>query len=267
MNEALKNFGADANEFIIKLVIALLIFVIGFRIVALLEKGFRKEHKFSKLDKTAKGFLVSFITIGLKVLLIVIALSVVGVPTASLITVVGSCAVAIGLALQGGLSNIAGGLMILIFKPFKVGDYIEANSMAGTVKNISIFYTTIVSPDNKVIQLPNGTLSNSNIINYSSKETRRVDLDFGVSYKSDIDKVKKIINDVIEKNNLILKDQDITIRLKSHDASALIFTVRVWTNNSDYWNVYFYLMEEVKNAFDKNNIEIPFNQLDVHLDK
>ena len=184
---------------------------------------------------------------------------------ASIVTIVGSCAVAIGLALQGGLSNIAGGLMLLIFKPFKVGDFISTNGMDGTVKTISIFYTTIVTVDNKIIQLPNGALSNSNIINYSANKTRRVDLDISVSYDSDIEKVKKVLTKILDNQELVLQEEEKFVRLKSHGSSALVFTVRSWVETPNYWTVYFDLMETIKKEFDKNKIEIPYEQVDVHM--
>ena len=267
MKEFLEGLAVDLTNFLIKFLIALLILIIGFKVINMIEKELRKEHKLSKLDPGAKGFIVSFLIIALKVILIVIVLSIIGIPMASLVTIVGSCAVAIGLALQGGLSNIAGGLMILIFKPFKLGDYIATNGMEGTVKSITMFYTSIVTIDNKVIQLPNGTLSNSNIINYSYYKIRRVDLDISVSYNSDIDKVKKVVNKIIDKQDLILKDKENMFKLKEHANSALIFTLRVWTKTENYWNVYFDLMESIKKEFDKNKIEIPYKQIDVHLDK
>ena len=241
--------------------------IIGFKIINVLENRLKKPHKFNKIDPSVKTFMISFITISLKILLMIIVLSIVGVPMASLVTIVGSCAVAIGLALQGGLSNIAGGLMILIFKPFKVGDYISSNGLDGTVKSITMFYTTIVTVDNKVIQMPNGNLSNSNIINYSANPKRRVDINLSVAYSSDIDKVKKIINNVLDKEELILNEEERFVRLTKHDESALIFTLRVWTLTKDYWTVYFNILENIKKEFDKNKIEIPFNQLDVHMIK
>jgi len=265
--EIIKDLSVKSSGFLVNLLIALVIMVVGFRIINAVENKLKKPHKFSKLDPSVKGFLISFITIASKILLMIIVLSIVGVPMASLVTIVGSCAVAIGLALQGGLSNIAGGLMLLIFKPFKVGDFISANGMDGTVKMISIFYTTITTPDNKVIQLPNGNLSNSNIINYSANKKRRVDINLSVSYKSDIKKVKKVITDIINKHELILQDEEKFIRLNRHDESALTFTLRVWVESANYWTVYFDLMEQIKEEFDKNNIEIPYNQLDVHVIK
>lgn len=254
-------------DFVLKMLAALIVLLVGFKIVNVLEKGLKKPHKFSKLDPSVKTFMISFSTISLKVLIVVIVLSIVGVPMASLVTVIGSCAVAIGLALQGGLSNIAGSLMILIFKPFKVGDYISAGGMDGTVKAITMFYTTIVTVDNRVIQIPNGSLSNSNIINFSSNPKRRVDIDLSVSYNSDIDKVKKVINSVLDNQEQILSDEDRFVRLRLHADSALIFTLRVWVKTEDYWTVYFNIMEQIKKEFDKNHIEIPYNQLDVHMIK
>ena len=267
VEEIIKNLAIKSSDFLVDILIALVVMVIGFRIIAGLEKRLKNPSKFKKLDGNAKGFIISFITIGLKVLLMIIVLSIVGVPMASLVTIVGSCAVAIGLALQGGLSNIAGGLMLLIFKPFKVGDYISSNGLEGFVKTITMFYTTILTTDNKTIQLPNGTLSNSSIINYSANEKRRVDINLSVAYDSDIDKVKKIVKDVINKHNKILKDEPIFVRLTKHDESALVFTLRVWVNTPDYWDVNFDLLESIKKEFDKNHIEIPFNQLDVHMKK
>ena len=267
IDEIIKDLSIKSSDFLVKVVIALIIMIIGYRIISALEKRMKKPHKFSKIDPSVKSFLISFTTISLKILLMIIVLSIVGVPMASLVTIIGSCAVAIGLALQGGLSNIAGGLMILLFKPFKVGDYISSNGLEGTVKSITMFYTTLTSVDNKVIQLPNGNLSNSNIINYSANPKRRVDVNLSVAYSSDIDKVKKIINNVLDKEELILSDEERFVRLTKHDESALIFTLRVWTLTKDYWTVYFNILENIKREFDKNKIEIPFNQLDVHMIK
>jgi len=267
MKEALKDFVKDANGFIIDLAIALIIIVIGFKIVSLIEKGMKKPHKYGKLDPTVKGFLISFISIALKIFVIIVALQVIGVSSASIVTVVGSCAVAIGLGLQGGLSNIAGSIMILIFKPFKVGDFISTNGFEGTVKTISIFYTKIITPDNKTVQLPNGILSNNNIVNYNVNGQRRIDLSITVDYKSNINQVKKVLNNVIKKHPKVLDDERNIIRLLSHAESSLVFAVKVWVNAEDYWDVYYDLMEQIKEELDKNHISIPFNQLDVHIKK
>jgi len=265
MENIIKNLSEKSFDLVIKILVGLIVLIIGFKIVSVIENKLKKTHKLSRIDASVKTFLISFMTISAKIMLIVIFLSIIGVPMASLVTIVGSCAVAIGLALQGGLSNIAGGLMILIFKPFKVGDYISAGGFDGTVKSITMFYTVITTIDNKVIQLPNGNLSNNNIINFSANKTRRVDIDLSVSYDSDIDKVKKVVNKIIDAHELIIQDKEKLIRLKAHDSSALVFTLRVWVNTPDYWPVYFDLMETIKKEFDKNGIEIPYNQIDVHM--
>ncbi len=265
--EIIKNLSVKSSDLLVKILLALVVMIIGFRLISFLEKRLKKPHKFAKMDPSAKGFIISFTTISLKILLMIVVLSIIGIPMASLVTIVGSCAVAIGLALQGGLSNIAGGLMLLIFKPFKVGDFISCNGYDGTVKTITIFYTTITTVDNKIVQLPNGNLSNSNIINYSANEKRRVDIDLNVAYNSDIEKVKKVINKVIDDHELILKEEEKFVRLRLHSESSLVFTLRVWVKTSDYWPVYFDLMESIKKEFDKNGIEIPYNQIDVHMIK
>ena len=250
-----------------KLLLAVVILAIGSKIIKIVENNLRKENKLKHLDASVKGFLISFISITSKIVLFIAILHILGVPTASIITVFGSCAVAIGLALQGGLSNIAGGLMILIFKPFKVGDYIEVSGKEGTVKSITMFYTTITTFDNKLIQLPNGSLSKSNITKYTANKKRRVDIDISVSYSSDIDKVKKVINELISKNELVLQEENNYVKLSKHDDSALVFAVRVWTKTENYWDLYFDLMESIKKTLDKNKIEIPFPQMDVHINK
>lgn len=251
----------------LKLIVFILILLIGFKIVKVLIKLLNKGKGFNKLEKSVQTFIVSFINILLKCLVLITGLAYLGIPMTSLITLFGTASLAVGLALQGGLTNMVGGLMILIFKPFKVGDYVDTHVDSGTVGDISIFYTTLITPDNKSIVLPNGNLANSAIVNYSHFEKRRLDIDFSVSYNSDVEKVKKVILEVINNEEKILKDEDIFVRLTSHADSALVFSTRVWVKNEDYWNVKFNMLENVKNAFDKNKIEIPYPQLDVHMDK
>ena len=260
----LKNLLEKAFDLGIQVIIALVILLIGFKIIKIIEKNLKKENKLSKIDPSVKTFLISILSIFLKAILLLIAASLVGIPTTSFITILGSAAVAIGLALQGGLSNLAGGVMILIFKPFKVGDYIETNGVTGTVKSITMFYTNLTTLDNKEVHLPNGSLTNNTIINYSANPERRVDLEFNVSYSSDIEKVKKVITEVVDRSKYVLKDKNNIIRLKKHADSSLTFDVKVWINNSDYWDAYYELEEQIKMAFDKNHIEIPFPQLDIH---
>ena len=267
MEKYLEKIIDGAVDLGIKLVIALVIIGVGFKIANAIENKMRKRHKFEKLDESARGFIASFVGIAIKCLMVVIAISILDVPTSSIIAVVGSCGVAIGLALQGGLSNIAGGLMILIFKPFKVGDYIDTHSDEGTVKSISMFYTTLKTADNKLVMLPNGTLTNSTVVNLTGAKTRRVDIDLSVAYNTNINKVKKLVNTIIDKHELVLQDEEKVVRLKEHGDSALVFTVRVWVKTDDYWSVKFDLLEEIKDCFDKNKIEIPYPQVDVHMKK
>jgi len=248
----------------IQLLIAIVVIMIGLKLIKLLENKLKKENKFSKLDSSVKGFVISILSISLKALLLVVAASIIGIPTTSFITIIGSAGVAVGLALQGGLSNLAGGIMLLIFKPFKVGDYIESEGREGSVKAITMFYTVITTPDNKEIHLPNGNLLNNEIVNYSANPTRRLDLEFNVAYDTKIDKVKKVINEVIGNTECVLKNKDIIVRILKHSDSSLTYAVKVWVKSEDYWTTYYDLQENIKESFDKNKIEIPYPQLDIH---
>lgn len=255
------------SDFGIKIITSLLILIIGFKVADVVVKLIKKGRGFNKLDKSVQTFLLSFISISFKILVFITTLAHLGIPMTSMITVFGSATLAIGLALQGGLTNLVGGLLILIFKPFKVGDWIETSSGAGTVKEITIFYTVINNLENSRIVLPNGDLANTAIKNNSHNTERRLCIDFSVSYNNDVDKVKDILNKVIEKEEYVLKDKEIFVRLTNHADSALIYTVRVWVLNDNYWDLKFNLLENVKKEFDKNGISIPYPQLDVHLDK
>ena len=251
----------------IKVFTSLLILLIGIKIVDVVIKFIKKGRGFGKLDKSVQTFLISFLSIVLKTLVIITVVAHLGVPMTSIIALFGSATLAIGLAIQGGLTNLVGGVLILIFKPFKVGDWIEVASASGEVKEITIFYTVLNNIDNTRIVLPNGDLANTTIKNFSHNGERKLCLDFSVAYDSDIDKVKEVLKKVIDKEELILKDKEIFIRLTNHADSALIFTTRVWTLNANYWNLKFNMLENVKKEFDKNGITIPFPQMDVHLDK
>ena len=262
--ETIERLLNNAFDLGVQLLIAIIVIMAGLKLIKLLETKLKKENNFSKLDSSVKGFVISILSISLKALLLVVAASIVGIPTTSFITIIGSAGVAVGLALQGGLSNLAGGIMLLIFKPFKVGDYIESEGRDGTVKAITMFYTIITTPDNKEIHLPNGNLLNNEIVNYSANPTRRLDLEFNVSYDTKIDKVKKVINEVLDNNELILQDKDRIVRILKHSDSSLTYTVKVWVKKEDYWTTYFELQENIKIAFDKNKIEIPYPQLDIH---
>ncbi len=250
----------------LKLIYVIVILFIGSKLIKILVKLIKKSRGFNKLDKSVSSFLISFIKVILNVLLFITIAAVIGIPSTSIITLLGSAGVAIGLALQGGLSNIAGGLIILAFKPFKVGDYIDTHVDSGTVKSISIFYTTLITPDNKMISIPNGNLANSTTINYSNNDIRRLDINLDVSYNNDIKLVKTTLLEIIKKENRIIKDKDIFVRLTEYKDSSMLFTIRVWVNSVDLFNVKFDLLEQIKHEFDQKKISIPYNQLDVHLD-
>ena len=248
-------------------VYVLLILIVGGRLIKLITKAITKIKGFNKLDKSVASFLISFMKITLNILLWVIIAGVIGIPSTSIITLIGSAGVAIGLALQGGLSNIAGGLIILIFKPFKVGDFIDTHTDSGTVKDISIFYTTLITPDNRIVSIPNGNLANSPSVNYSNQKERRLDIDMDVSYDNNIDDVKKCIKKVLDKEKRINKEKDVFVRVTNYKDSSICYTVRVWVDKDLYWDTRFDLLENIKKEFDKEKISIPYNQLDVHIDK
>ena len=241
----------------IKLLGAIVLFVICTKLISYFTKWLKNSPKLDKLDESLRAFLVSFSKILLCAVLIITVAMILGVPATSFITILASCGVAIGLALQGSLSNFAGGLMILFFKPFKVGDYIEASGESGTVADISVVYTVLLTNDNKRITIPNGTLTNSVLKNYSAEDLRRVDLTFSADYNSDVQEVKRVIQEVINSHPLALKDPEPFVRLSAHSDSALTYTARIWCKNENYWDVYFDVTESVKTAFDKNNIKIP----------
>jgi len=262
--DKLTDIGIDSG---FKLIWFFVILIVGFKVVKIITKIINKDRGFNKFDRSVKSFISSFINISLKCIVLITALASIGVPMTSMITLFGTASLAIGLALQGGLTNMVGGLMILIFKPFKVGDYIESNEISGCVNNITVFYTEISTIDGTKVVLPNGSLANSNIKNFSANAKRRLCINFSVSYDSDIDKVKKVLQSVIDKEEMILKDEEIFIRLTEHSDSALIFTVRLWTENINFWPLKFNMLENVKKAFDKNKITIPFPQVDVHINQ
>ena len=249
----------------VKLVIGLFVLFILFKIINVISNKFKKRMERKNKDKTITTVIYQILRKGLKILAILVFLGYVGIDTAGIGTVIASLGVGIGLALQGSLSNFAGGIVILILRPFKIDDYIEAQGEGGTVENIGIFYTTLVTPDNKIVMIPNGTLANGTMTNYSTKELRRVDFNFSISYDADVEKAKRVIWDVIINTKNVLDEPSPFVRLKAYGSSAVDITTRVWVKNADYWTVYFDMMESIKEEFAKANIEIPYNQLDVHV--
>lgn len=254
-----------ATSWGIKLLAALVLLVVGLKLIKAFKKWIKNSSKLDKLDAGLRSFLASFSNILLYIILIITIASILGIPATSFITILASCGVAIGLALQGSLSNFAGGIMLLLFKPFKVGDYVEVSGESGTVVEISVVYTVILTVDNKRITVPNGTLTNSVIKNYSAEELRRVDLTFITAYDCDIEKTKAVINSVIEKHPLTLSDPAPFVRVAEHSESSLTYTARAWCKTADYWDVNFDLIEQVKKEFDKEGIVIPYRQMDVHI--
>lgn len=271
IEEILTNLGTWLTDFVmsfgVKILGAILVLVIGLKLVKGLLKLIKKTKKFETIDPGAETFIISFLGIALRLIVILTAVAILGVPMTNFITILGSAGLAVGLALQGSLSNLAGGLMILLFHPFGVGDYIDSTGVAGTVQEINILYTVLNTPDNIHIVVPNGSLSNATVKNYSVNETRRVDLEFGVAYKSDLKQVISILQDMGASHELVLKDKDVFVKISSYDESQITIKLRVWVKASDYWTVYFDLTEKAKELFDANDIEIPFPQLDVHFDK
>lgn len=248
-----------------RLLIAAIVLIVGFWLTGVVLTKLKKGKLADKLEDTVESFVFNFINIALKAIIIITAIGILGVPMASVITVLATAGAAVGLALQGSLSNLAGGIMLVVFKPFRVGDYIESQGVSGSVEEITIMYTLLNTPDNKVVSLPNGALMNSTITNYSKKDLRRVDLTFSVSYDSDIDRVRDILNSIASAHPLVLKDPAAAVVFTKQGDSALEFTVRAWAKNGDYWTVYFDINEAVKKAFDKMGIEIPYPQMDVHV--
>lgn len=247
-----------------KIVIALLVLFIGFRVIKIIMKGFKKFLGKTDIDESLYKYLVNISEIGLKVLLTFAVLQKTELMAITpFLTVIGAAGLAVGLAFQGSLANFAGGVLILTFRPFKVGDFIEAQGYAGIVEEISIIYTVLNTPDNKRVIVPNGHLSNSSCVNYSANDKRRVDLTFGVGYEADINKVKEVIGQIANKHELIFNDPEPFIRVVEHGDSSVNFVTRVWCKTEHYWDVYFDLMEEVKVAFDKEGISIPYPHVDV----
>ncbi len=249
----------------IRLIIAIIILIVSFKLINFICKKISKKLEKKKVDLTIAKVSVSFLKIVLKVLIIVLIVGYVGFETASLSAVILSLGTGISLAVQGTLSNFAGGVIIVIMRPFKIGDFITSNGQSGTVEDIKLFYTHIVTPDNKAIMIPNGSLANNVIVNVSAKEDRRCDLVMPVAYGTDTEFALTVIRGVIAKNEKVFNTPEPFVKVGELADSSIDIYVRVWCKNSDYWDVYFSLLNNIKDAFEENHIEIPFNQLDVNL--
>jgi len=250
-----------------KFVLAIITLIVGFWIIKVIVKSVTKIMVKREVDDSLQPFLRSMLSILLKILLIISVMSMVGIAMTSFIAIIGAAGLAIGMALSGTLQNFAGGIMILLFKPFKVGDFIDAQGYSGSVTEIQIFNTILLSPDNKTIIIPNGGLSTNAMVNYSTQPTRRVDLTFGIGYEDDIDKSKDVMQRIIDADNRIHKDPESFIAVSALADSSVNFAVRVWVNAEDYWGVFFDMTEKVKKSFDNENISIPYPQTDIHLYK
>jgi small conductance mechanosensitive channel len=255
------------QTFIINLVIAFLIIFVGKIIAKLISKGVSKLLAHKKVDNTVISFVASLVY-GLVVLVAFIAaISHLGFNTSSLVAIVGAAGLAIGLALQGSLANFASGILIISFKPFKAGDFVEVAGTAGVVEEVQIFSTQLKTPDNKTVIIPNGGITSGNIVNYSAKPTRRIDLVIGVGYTADLKQTKAILTDIVNRHELVLKDPEATIAVSELADSSVNFVVRPWVNTENYWPVYFDLLETTKIELDQAGIEIPFPQLSVHVNQ
>ena len=251
----------------VNIISAVLILFIGNIVAKAIANSVAKMLDKKKMDKAVVEFLHGIVRYTLFVIVLIAALSRIGVQTASVVAVIGAAGLAIGLALQGSLSNFAAGVLIVAFRPFKSGDYVEVSGVAGSVEAIQIFQTVLKTPDNKMVVVPNSGVIGSPITNYSRHETRRVDLAIGVSYNSDLKLTKQVIRETLEKDPRILKDPDITIGVVALADSSVNFVVRPWCKTADYWDVYFDSTQAIKEALDAAGIEIPFPQMDVHLNK
>lgn len=247
-----------------KVILAIFTLIIGLWIIKRLVNK-TNVHFSAKADPSLASFMSSLVSVLLKLMLFIAVASMVGIQTTSFIAVLGAAGLAVGLALQGSLANFAGGVLILLFKPFKVGDVIEAQGHIGVVRQIQIFNTMLTTGDNRVVIIPNGPLSNSSLVNINQESTRRIDFSFGIGYGDDIDKARSVLEGLVAKEERILKDPAHLIVIEALADSSVNFKVRVWVNTPDYWGVNFAMIEAVKKAFDAEGISIPFPQSDVHM--
>ncbi len=255
------NFVAAIPSIITAVILLIIGIVLSKLILFIMNKGMEKSH----IDKTVTRFSYSLVKIILYIIVATIVLAILGIPMSSIIAVIGTAGVTVGLALKDSLSNIAGGFTILITKPFAIGDYILTEGAEGTVELISIWYTKLLTSDNKTVFIPNGQIISSKITNYTMQKTRRVDITFQISYDNDYKKAEEIIKSVLDSHELTLEEPAPTVRLFAQSESSLDIVCKVWVKKDDYWDVYYDIMAQVKDAFDENGIEIPYRQLDVHM--
>jgi small conductance mechanosensitive channel len=254
-------------ELAINVAVAIAIFYIGKLVVSMVVRGMRKVMQKQEVDKTLETFVTNLVRMVLMVVVAIAAISALGIETTSFIAIFGAAGLAVGLALQGSLSNFAAGVLIVLFRPYRVGDYVEAAGISGSVEQVQILTTILKTPDNKRIIVPNGQIMDSIITNYSANDTRRVDMVVGVSYGDDLDKVHSVLKELVAADDRILDDPACTIAVSELGDSSVNFVVRPWASTADYWGVKFDLTEAIKKRFDKEGISFPFPQQDVHLYK
>ncbi|VAX29213.1 Small-conductance mechanosensitive channel [hydrothermal vent metagenome] len=265
MDESIVIVRDYATTYGVNILVAIIILIVGFWISKMITKSATKVMTKREMDTTLVKFLSGIIKTLLYVFVIIAAIDKAGIESTSLVAILGAAGLAVGLALQGSLSNFASGVMLIIFKPIKVGDFVEAAGVMGVVQEVGIFVTTLTSPDNKVIFVPNSQMGGGIITNYSVKDTRRVDMEFGIGYTDDIDKARNVILEVLSNDSRILKDPAPDVFVGTLGDSSVNFKVRPWVKGADYWGVYFDVTENIKKKFDENKISIPFPQTDVHL--
>lgn len=268
MDEILNNpqrYVEMAIDFGIKVVVAIVVFIIGLWVIGMIVRQFDRVMKKRELAVELRKFLRALTGAILKIALVIAIAAQLGVETTSFVALLGAAGLAIGMALSGTLQNFAGGVMIMIFKPFKIGDYVAAQGHEGVVQEIQIFNTILLSVDNKKIIIPNGPLSTNSMVNYTAEATRRVDWTFGIGYGDDSAKGRKVILDILATNDKILKDPAVFVEISALADSSVNFAVRAWCKTEDYWDIYFDINKKVYDTFDKEGLNIPFPQMDVHV--
>lgn len=265
MTGLLNQIQAIAIAYWPKVAAAVAVLVVGAVLVNVSSGVFRRALTTAKLEPGLVGFLASVLRIGLWAVVVISALGQLGIETTSFAAIIGAAGLAVGFALQGSLGNLAAGVMILFFRPFKVGDYVEAGGTAGTVKEVAIFSTTFNTPDNKKIIVPNSAVTGGNITNYSAMDTRRIDFVFGIGYSDDLKKAKDLLVEIVNADERVLQDPAPVVAVSELADSSVNFVVRPWVKTADYWDAYFAITEQVKVRFDQENVSIPFPQTDVHV--
>lgn len=252
----------------IKLIISIVLMFVSFKLINLIARKLEKRGEKGHTDKTLLRTGIYILKLVAKCIVTVCLIGYLGIDTSAITALIASLGLCVGLAVNGALSNLAGGVLIIVTRPFRVDDYIEAQGISGTVEGIQLTHTTIVTPDNKVVHIPNGALSSGNIVNYSKKDVRRVDFEFTIDYSVDFEVAQTLVKQILSANELVLNEPaEPFVRMGAHGASGIVIKARAWVNSKDYWSVYFDTLETVKKVFDIKGITIPYNQLDVHIKK